>query len=102
MFFSGRNRLQSIGVRLREMNPDIIVIADKVIANSLNILPNNPLHRESMGRKTAIRERVMETIVKLICRDPSIEALKRSSPPSCLPHDIFQNDNGIINNESHR
>ncbi len=50
----GINRLQSMGVNVREISPEMIVMAVRVMANSLKIFPINP-PMKSMGIKTAIK-----------------------------------------------
>src|ERR1700733_10861359 len=81
IFLGGINRLHSMGVKVKEINPEIIVMAAKVMANSLKILPiSPPINR--IGIKTASRDIDIETIVKPISRDPSSEATKGDSPNS--------------------
>ena len=65
-----RNRLQSIGVNVNEMKPEIIIATLMVTANSLNRRPTIPGNKRT-GMKTAINEIVIDKIVKPISRDPS-------------------------------
>ena len=68
-FLAGINRLQSIGVKDRETNPEIRTAIMIVTPNSLNTLPIIP-DRKRIGIKTATSERVIEMIVRLMSLEP--------------------------------
>ena len=63
-----RKRLQSMGVRLSETNPEMRTATPMVTANSWSNRPTMP-PMKSTGMKTATRESVMEMMVKLISLD---------------------------------
>jgi len=65
-----RKRLHNIGVKLREMNPEIKMATLIVTANSLNNFPTMP-GRSKTGINTATSDSVMLKIVNPISADPS-------------------------------
>ena len=70
-----------IGVRVSEITPDMMMAMLTVTANSRNSRPIRPLISSS-GMKTAVRETVIDTIVKPISRDPTSAACSGRSPAS--------------------
>ena len=79
---AGRSsRLHIIGVRVSDTTPDIRIATLTVTANSRNSRPIRP-PISSSGMKTATSDRVIETIVKPISREPARAASSGRSPAS--------------------
>jgi hypothetical protein len=76
-----RNRLQSIGVRESETNPDTRIATPIVTANSWKSRPTIPPMKRT-GMKTAASEIVIERIVKPISLEPLSAASNGFSPRS--------------------
>ena len=76
-----RNRLPSMGVNVSDTKPETRMAALTVTANSRNKRPSIPPMNRT-GMNTAARERVMDTMVKPISRDPMRAASKAFSPSS--------------------
>ncbi len=74
-------RLDSIGVKVSEMKPEIRTAAPMVTANSRNSRPTIP-PMNSTGMNTAASDSVIEMIVKPISREPSRAALNGLVPIS--------------------
>jgi len=70
-----------MGVRVTETMPEIRIAAQMVTANSRNSRPRMPPMNKT-GMKTAASESVIETMVKLISRDPLNAARNGVSPRS--------------------
>src|SRR5262245_15366640 len=65
-----RNRLQSIGVRLIDTNPDTRIATPIVTANSCSNRPTTPPMKRT-GMNTAVSEAVIDRMVNEISFDPS-------------------------------
>ncbi len=76
-----------MGVRVRETNPEISTAVPMVTANSRNRRPTMP-PMNSTGMNTAARDRVMDTMVKLISREPS-RAARCGPAPSSMWRTMF-------------
>ena len=70
-----------MGVKVSETNPDIRMATMMVTENSCNSRPTMP-PKNSTGMKTAMSDKVIETIVKPISFDASIAASYRPLPIS--------------------
>ena len=76
-----RKRDAIIGVRVSDTNADTTMAIDSVTANSRNRRPMMPpINRR--GISTAISETLIETMVKVISREPLSAAANGSSPSS--------------------
>ncbi len=73
------NLLQSMGVKLSEIIPEIKTAVTMVRANSWSRRPMIPSIK-IRGIKTEQRQMVMERMVKLIWREPLSAAVLRSAP----------------------
>ena len=79
---AGRSsRLHIIGVRVSDTTPDITIATLTVTANSRKSRPTRP-PISSSGMKTATSDRVMETMVKPISREPTRAASVGAFPAS--------------------
>ena len=81
--FLYKNLLASIGDKVNATNEDTTIENDKVIAVSLNSVPEIP-SMNIRGRKTATKIKVVAIIANEICLDPLYEATKGVSPSSIL------------------
>jgi hypothetical protein len=70
-----------MGVSVSEMMPDITIATLTVTANSRNSRPMTPPMNRS-GMNTAIRDTVMDRIVKPISREPRNAASSGGTPAS--------------------
>ncbi len=70
-----------MGVRVREMNPEMRIAVAMLTENSRRSLPTMP-PMKSTGMNTTTREIVMERIVKPISLEPRSDAVRASSPCS--------------------
>ncbi len=76
-----RKRAHIIGVRVSATKAEATTATLMVIANSRNSRPMIP-DMNSSGMNTAIRENVIETMVKPICPAPFTAAVNGLSPAS--------------------
>ncbi len=74
-------RAHSIGVSVSETKPEIRIATEMVTANSRNTRPTSPPISRT-GMKTAIRESVMDMMVKPISRAPLSAASNGRMPDS--------------------
>ena len=74
-------RAHSIGVRVSETKPEMMMAIEIVTANSRNTRPTMPPISKT-GMKTAISDSVIDMIVKPISRDPFSAASNGRMPPS--------------------
>ena len=74
-------RAHSIGVSVSETKPDSTIATAMVTANSRNTRPTMP-PISSTGMNTAISEKVIDTMVKPISREPLSAASNGRMPPS--------------------
>ena len=73
--------------------------AQMVTANSLNSRPRIP-PMNNTGMNTAASDRVMETIVNPISREPRNEASKRGLAPLHVTHDVLEHHDSVVHHES--
>ncbi len=76
-----RKRLHAIGVRVSETSPETSTATPMTTANSWSSRPITP-PMKSTGRNTAASDKVIETMVKPISREPLMAASSRLSPAS--------------------
>jgi hypothetical protein len=79
--FGRNNHPHMVGVNVSETSPDMRIAMLTVTANSRNRRPIKP-PISSNGMKTAVNDRVMDTIVKPTSRDPTSAASSGRLPPS--------------------
>ena len=72
-----------------------------VTANSRNSRPTMPPMNRT-GMNTAASERVMETMVKPISREPFERRLHRAFAHLHVADDVFQHDDGVVHHEADR
>ena len=76
-----RKRLHTIGVRVSETRPEMSTDTPMTTANSWSSRPMTP-PMKSTGMNTAASDKVIETMVKPISREPLSAASSRLSPVS--------------------
>jgi len=83
----GRNREAIIGVRVSDTMAEMMMVMDTVMANSRNSRPTIPPIKSS-GMKTAMSEKLIDTIVKPISPAP-FSAASRGFMPSSIWRKMF-------------
>ena len=94
-------RAHIIGVVVSETTSEINTAIESVTANSRNSRPTM-LPISSNGRNTAIRDRLIEMTVNPTSRAPRIAACSRVAPAFDVPGDVFEHDDGVVDDESGR
>src|SRR5262249_43920547 len=93
-------REHSIGASVRETSAETAIEAVTVSANSRNMRPMMPPMRKS-GMNTATSDRLIESTVKPISREPASAALEGRSPILDVTIDVFHHHDGFVDDESH-
>ncbi len=94
-------RAHIIGVVVRETTSEINTATESVTANSRNSRPTM-LPINSNGRNTAMRDRLIEMTVNPTSREPRIAACTRVAPCFDVPRDVFEHDNGVVDDKAGR
>ncbi len=98
----GRPRMkrpQIIGVRVSEMTAEMMMAKVSVQANSRSTRPIMPPMNRS-GMNAAISDRLMDTMVKPIWREPVERRLQRFHPRLHVAVAVLDHDDGVVHHEA--